>query len=97
MGLSWPEATPGQDPVALLTELSLHWEVPVLLRVRSDAYVQASGDRDPVFDGVPMSWWRDRATRMRKDYSYHEYVREYYQAFTGSNDLEVCASSQFIC
>ncbi|XP_054932254.1 endothelin-converting enzyme 1-like [Dermacentor andersoni] len=82
MHVRWPHAKGDIDPVLHLVELGIQWQMPTLLDVRADDYVQLSQKRSPVFDTVTMDWWQPVFRRLHKRGGYADYVRSFYEALS---------------
>ncbi|KAG0416353.1 hypothetical protein HPB47_006488, partial [Ixodes persulcatus] len=93
-GIRWPHPADIVDPLMLVVDLSMQWQLPILLRLRNNALVQSGDVSSIVFEGVPMYWWRARVERMHREGSYEGYVREYIRAFkrTPDDDKEFVAN-----
>ncbi|KAH6938192.1 hypothetical protein HPB50_007375 [Hyalomma asiaticum] len=82
MGVHWPNVKGVVDPLRHLIDLSVQWQMPTLLDVRTDDFVQLSEARSPVFDTVTMDWWQPVLRRLHELGQYGYYVRAFYETFS---------------
>ncbi|KAL1420623.1 hypothetical protein MTO96_004502 [Rhipicephalus appendiculatus] len=82
MGVHWPNVKGETDPVRRVVDLSVEWQMPTLLHIRTDDFVQLTEDRSPVFDTVTMDWWHPVFRRLHERGQYGSYVRAFYGAFS---------------
>ncbi|XP_037502596.1 endothelin-converting enzyme 2-like [Rhipicephalus sanguineus] len=89
MGIHWPNVKGVVDPVRHLVDLSVQWQMPTLLDVRTDDFVQLTAERSPVFDTVTMDWWQPVFRRLHGRGQYGGYVRAFYEAFSDDRNQTV--------
>ncbi|KAL3221503.1 hypothetical protein MRX96_029370 [Rhipicephalus microplus] len=89
MGVHWPNVRGETDPVRHVVDLSVEWQLPTLLHIRTDDFVQLKEDRSPVFDTVTMDWWQSMFRRLHERGRYGSYVRAFYMAFSDDRNETV--------